>query len=179
MATAPSPRNRRPKPDHATGAPQCTLVPKVPSAQNAERHTSAAIVMPRMHLRLQWKERVAMVAVLAVSAIVITHGIRTGEFSFNVDETIHATTGLYFADFVRDLPLRNLLQYTYRYYGQYPALGIVHWPPLFHMSEGVAFLLFGPSVVVARMTVVLFALLGIYFEFRLVQSVVNTRTAFI
>lgn len=47
------------------------------------------------------------------------------------------------------------------------------------MSEGLAFLLFGPSVLVARITVLLFALLAIYFEFRLLQFVINTRTALV
>ena len=95
----------------------------------------------------------------------ITRGIHTGEFNFNTDETIHASTGLYFADFLRDLPLRHPLQYTFRYYTQYPALGVLHWPPIFHMFEGLAFCLFGSTVAVARATVLIFALLGIYFLF--------------
>lgn len=65
--------------------------------------------------RPRWGDRLALAAVLALSTIVIAHGIHKGEFSFNVDETIHATTGLYFADLVRDLPLSHPVQYTYRY----------------------------------------------------------------
>ncbi len=128
---------------------------------------------------MPYRGRLLVVAVLAISTLVITRGIHTGEFNFNTDETIHATTGLYFADFLRDLPLRHPVQYTYRYYGQYPALGVVHWPPLFHMTEGLAFFLFGSSVVVARMTVLLFALLGIYFLFRLVEYMEGSQAAVI
>ena len=116
---------------------------------------------------------------LAVSGIVITRGIHTGEFNFNTDETIHASTGLYFADFLRDLPLGHPLEYTFRYYAQYPALGVLHWPPIFHMFEGLAFFLFGSTVVVARATILMFALLGIYFQFRLVEYVENKLAAVI
>ena len=117
--------------------------------------------------------------VLAACAFVITRGIHNGEFNFNTDETIHASTGLYFADFLRDLPLRHPLQYTFRYYAQYPALGVLHWPPIFHMFEGLAFLLFGSTVAVARATILMFALLGIYFLFRLVEYVENRLAAII
>ncbi|MGZ4890521.1 MAG: ArnT family glycosyltransferase [Candidatus Angelobacter sp.] len=120
-----------------------------------------------------------VLSVLAVSGIVITRGIHTGEFNFNTDETIHASTGLYFADFLRDLPLGHPLEYTFRYYAQYPALGVLHWPPIFHMFEGLAFFLFGSTVVVARATILMFALLGIYFQFRLVEYVENKLAAVI
>jgi hypothetical protein len=125
------------------------------------------------------RRKLLVFGVLAICTVVISRGIHKGEFNFNTDETIHASTGLYFADFMRDLPLRHPVQYTFRYYGQYPALGIVHWPPVFHITEGLAFFLFGSSVVVARITVLLFALLGIYFQFRLVEYVENTRAAVI
>lgn len=120
-----------------------------------------------------------VLALLVISSVVITRGIHIGEFSFNTDETIHASTGLYFADFLRDLPLRHPIQYTFRYYGQYPALGVLHWPPIFHMVEGLAFFLFGSSVVVARTVIVLFALLAIYFQFRLVEYLENRWAAVI
>jgi len=71
------------------------------------------------------------------------------------------------------------VHYTYQYYAQYPALGFVHWPPLFHLAEGVMFFLFGPSVVVARVTTLLFALLGLYFWFQLVSHLDGKWTAFI
>lgn len=120
-------------------------------------------------LRARYRRYLLVLVILAVSGVVLTRGIHVGEFNFNTDETIHASTGLYFADFLRDLPLRHPMQYTLRYYGQYPALGVLHWPPIFHMLEGVAFFLFGPSVVVSRTVIVLFALLGIYFQFRILE----------
>ena len=130
-------------------------------------------------LRGRYRSLVLVAAVLAASGFVITRGIHNGEFNFNTDETIHASTGLYFADFLRDLPLRHPLQYTFRYYAQYPALGVLHWPPIFHMFEGLAFLLFGSTVAVARATILMFALLGIYFLFRLVEYLENRLAAII
>jgi hypothetical protein len=55
-----------------------------------------------------------LLCVLFVRTLVIVRGIHTGEFSYNVDETQHAGTGLYFADLVRDHPFTHLMQYTYR-----------------------------------------------------------------
>lgn len=140
---------------------------------------AAPRVVSRQFFQERYRRVLLVVAVLAASGVVITRGIHTGEFNFNTDETIHASTGLYFADFVRDLPLRHPMQYTLRYYGQYPALGVLHWPPIFHMVEGLGFLLFGSSVVVARGALLLFALLGIYFLFRLVEYVESTPAAVI
>jgi hypothetical protein len=48
-----------------------------------------------------------------------------------VDEAQHAVIDLFIADALRDLPIRHPVQYAYRYYAQYPALAILHWPPLF------------------------------------------------
>ncbi|MGH9485466.1 MAG: glycosyltransferase family 39 protein, partial [Terriglobales bacterium] len=91
----------------------------------------------------------------------------------NNDEQTHAITGLYFADLIRDLPLAHLRSYTTLWYAHYPNLGILVWPPLFHIEEAVFFLLFGPTAVVARLAVLLFALCGLAFWFRLVDELVR------
>jgi Dolichyl-phosphate-mannose-protein mannosyltransferase/Alg9-like mannosyltransferase family len=114
---------------------------------------------------------------LALVTCALLQGIHKGEFSENVDETVHASTGLYIASFLHDLPLRHPVQYTYRYYAQYPSLGIVMYPPAFYAVEGITFLLFGPSVVTARLTIILFALLGSFFWFRLVDELEDEYTA--
>jgi hypothetical protein len=118
-----------------------------------------------------------LIVTLVLAASFILPGIARGEFHLNIDEAYHATTGLYFADFFRDLPLRHPVQYTYEYYAQYPALGFVHWPPLFHTVEGVMFLVLGPSVIAARLTIFLFALFGLSFWFKLVREIDNEWTA--
>lgn len=123
-----------------------------------------------------WTRRSALLllCVLSISTVVIVRGIHTGEFSYNVDETQHAVTGLFAADLLRDHPLRHPVEYAYQYYAQYPALsGVVHWPPLFYFFEGLFFLVLGPSVVAARLSILLFALIGIVFWFLLIREVQN------
>lgn len=119
-----------------------------------------------------------MISSLLLAAVFMLAGITRGEFSINgADEAFNATTGIYFADFARDLPLHNAVEYTYEYYAQYPALSLVHWPPLFHIVEGAIFWLVGPSVVAARFTVLLFSLFGLAFWFRLVRDLDDDWTA--
>ncbi|MGA7401073.1 MAG: glycosyltransferase family 39 protein [Candidatus Sulfotelmatobacter sp.] len=114
---------------------------------------------------------------LALVTAVLLRGIHKGEFSENVDETVHAATGLYVAALLHDLPLRHPVQYTYRYYAQYPSLGIVMYPPAFYIAEGIAFFILGPSVVTARLTMLFFALFGLFFWFRLVDELEDEYTA--
>jgi Dolichyl-phosphate-mannose-protein mannosyltransferase len=115
-----------------------------------------------------------LATVLVFSTLAMTRGMRIGEFSYNVDETQHAVTGLFVADLIRDRPVSHLFQYVYEYYAQYPALsGVLHWPPLFYVFEGFSFLILGPTVLAARLTVLAFALAGITFWFLLVWELQN------
>lgn len=139
-------------------------------AANSGRGIGSAVIPSRRPLLL-------LILTLALVTVILLRGVRKGEFSENVDETVHASTGLYVASFLHDLPLRHPVQYTYRYYAQYPSLGIVMYPPGFYGIEGVAFSLFGPSVVTARVTVVFLALLGLFFWFKLVRELENEYAA--
>ncbi|PWT83847.1 MAG: hypothetical protein C5B58_05805 [Acidobacteria bacterium] len=122
--------------------------------------------------------RLPLAAILLLVSIVIVRGISKGEFSYNTDETQHAVTGLYVADLVRDHPFSHPIAYTYQYYAHYPALsGVVHWPPLFYIFEGIFFLVFGTNVVAARLAVLMFALFGLFFWYRTVESVHGKWTA--
>lgn len=129
----------------------------------------------RVHSELtRW---VLLVAAVTLVCAVVSRNIRTGEFDYNVDEAQHAVTGLFVADFFRDHPLRHPVQYTFTYYSQYPALGIVHWPPLFYLFEGWSFLLLGPTVIAARLTILLFVVLLLYQWFMLVEHWQDSYTA--
>jgi hypothetical protein len=114
-----------------------------------------------------------LLLLLAISA----RDISVGEFYFNIDEESHAVNGLYFRDLYRTLPLRNPVSFTYNYYAHYPALGIVHWPPVFYVVEGAVFLIAGPSVIAARLTILLFMALSLTFLFALVSYLTNRLTA--
>lgn len=120
---------------------------------------------------------VLLIAAVTLVCAVVSRNIRTGEFDYNVDEAQHAVTGLFVADFFRDHPFRHPVQYAFRYYAQYPAVGIVHWPPLFYLFEGWSFLLLGPTVFAARFTILLFVVLLLYQWFRLVEDWQDSYTA--
>jgi hypothetical protein len=139
------------------------------NVQTLPARTDAQVVTIR-----KW---VVLVAVLLIVTIIVTHNISRGEFDYNVDESQHAATGLYVASIVKDAPAHPVA-YTYRYYAQYPALsGVIHWPPLFYTCEGAMFLLLGPTVVAARLTVLLFVLVGCLFWFLLVAELLNEWAA--
>jgi hypothetical protein len=118
-----------------------------------------------------------LAGVMVLACGVITHGIHRGEFDYYVDEAQHAVTGLFVADAFHDRPFSSPVQYAYCYYGQYPAVAIVHWPPFFYIFEGLGFLILGPTVVAARVTVLLFALLLCYQWFRLLEELADPITA--
>ena len=150
--------------------------PAMQSLQPADE--IAAEALPPRSGRWDRRSTGLLLCVLAIAMVAILRGIRVGEFSYNVDEAQHAVTGLYVADLVRDRPFANPVEYTYRYYAQYPALsGIIHWPPLFYCFEGLAFLVLGPTVVAARLAILFFALLGAVFWFLLVRELLNEWAA--
>ncbi|MFH1550141.1 MAG: glycosyltransferase family 39 protein, partial [Planctomycetota bacterium] len=64
------------------------------------------------------------------------------------------------------------------YYERYPALGLVHWPPLFYAVEGVGFLLGGVSVVTAKAVVIFFVLVFVLYFYRLLALCFSRAVAF-
>lgn len=120
-----------------------------------------------------------LAATLCLVTLFLAYRIhRAGEFGELIeDESHHAVTGLYFADLITDLPLTHPIEYTYRYYARYPALGVIHWPPFFHICEGLMFLIGGRTAVTARLTVLMFTLLGLTYWFLLVRELLNQWAA--
>ena len=72
---------------------------------------------------------------------------------FNGDEIRHTMTSVFFRDFLVDQPLDAPREYVTDYYQQYPALGLLIWPPLFHGVSGLLMTVFGTSVWVPRTAV--------------------------
>lgn len=135
------------------------------------------VVAARAPFSKSQRSWVVPIVLIIALGIVILRGVRRGEFDYNVDEAQHGVTGLFMADAMRDLPVRHPIQYAYNYYAQYPAVSIVHWPPLFYVFEGISFMAAGPSAVSARLTVLLFAVLLLYNWFRLVEELQGPLTA--
>jgi hypothetical protein len=107
------------------------------------------------------------VLLIVLTAAVASQGISRGEFFFHTDEMYHAMNGLFVRDFVVDFPIHHPIQYAYEYYAKYPAVALPHWPPLFYIAEGIAFLIFGISPWASRLVVLGFAMLAIYFWYRI------------
>lgn len=135
------------------------------------------VIPARREISKRQRSWIVPIVLTTVIGIVILRGVSRGEFDYNVDEAQHGVTGLFIADAMRDLPLRHPIQYAYNYYAQYPAVSIVHWPPLFYVFEGIGFLAGGPSALSARLTVLLFAVLLLYNWFRLAEELQGPFTA--
>lgn len=86
---------------------------------------------------------------------------------FNGDENRHVMTSVFFHDFLTDLPWQNPKSYAENYYEQYPALGLLIWPPLFHAVTGATMLVAGLSVWVPRIIVLLTAAVCVWLIFRM------------
>jgi len=116
---------------------------------------------------------------LLLAGLVISRGISQGEFFFYSDEMSHAMNGVFFRDFILDFPWRHPIQYAVQYYAKYPAISFPRWPPLFHFIEGLFFLVLGLAPWVSRLAVLSFALMGVYFWYRIAERLGPRYQAFL
>lgn len=104
-----------------------------------------------------------LIAALPILLHLIT--LRPDEPVYNGDANRHAMTSVFFRDLLIDQPLDHPRQYAENYYRQYPALGLMIWPPLFHGVTGLLMTIFGTSATVPRALVFLcflFSLLSLH-----------------
>lgn len=128
-------------------------------------------------LRELQSRNAGLLLVLVVLVLVHAALYRSSDPFFNVDEARHLMTGVFFRDFLVDLPLTHPRDYAVEYYVQYPALGLLVWPPLFHFSEGAVMLVFGTSIVVGKLLVAIGAAVSCVYLYRLVCRTHGTRVA--
>ena len=95
-----------------------------------------------------------------VVCLLFWNTLHVGEFWWT-DESRHAMNGVFFLDFWRDMPWRTAYEYALQYFAQYPALALNWYPPFFPVVESLFFALFGINEVGARLTVLLFTLVGV------------------
>ncbi|MFO0935102.1 MAG: hypothetical protein U0798_01120 [Gemmataceae bacterium] len=98
---------------------------------------------------------------------------------FNGDETRHVMTGVFVRDAILDGGFLHPRQYAEQYYAQYPALGLLIWPPAFYAVEGVAMLLCGTTFEVGRLLVFLYFVVGAAYLYGLVKRTHNAEVAFV
>ena len=123
--------------------------------------------------------RLALLGLVVLTVVLIARGMSAGGFRFS-DASRHAMDGVFIHDFVADMPdsLMHPMDYTMKYYAQYPSLGIVlYYPPFFAMVEAVFYALFGISAVTARLTVLVFAVVGVMTMYKLLREITSTATA--
>jgi 4-amino-4-deoxy-L-arabinose transferase-like glycosyltransferase len=95
--------------------------------------------------------------VLAFALIAVLH--RDNDGLWYGDAPLHAANGLFWWDLLTSLP-RDPVDFAVRYYARYPVIKPAGYPPLFYLLEGAAFAVAGPSPYVARVLVLLFAMLA-------------------
>jgi hypothetical protein len=107
--------------------------------------------------------------------------IRPAEPVFGGDSNRHVVTSIFFRDLVTDTVtthhLPNPKVYAEQYYEQYPALGLLVWPPLFHGVCGMLMLVFGTSAEVARWMVLVSFIISCWCVYRMVRRVVDADRA--
>jgi hypothetical protein len=106
-----------------------------------------------------------------VLALGLVHAVfyNPSEPFFNNDETRHVMTAVYFRDLLHDLPLKHPYDYTINHYLQYPALGLLIWPPFFYLVAGAFMAVFGTAFVAAKLLMALFAAMAYAYLFLLVR----------
>ena len=124
-----------------------------------------------------WQARLGLFFVLMVMSILLLRGIGNHNLIYPDADRI-LMDGVFIHDFLRELPLREVYQYTADYYAQYPALSIGYRPPFFPFVEALFNAAFGINMWSSRLAVLVFALVGMTAWFKLVQRIFGAEIAF-
>lgn len=94
--------------------------------------------------------RRACLVFIAVFAAFVFQQWRTESYAADFDatggdEAAHFVTGLMIRDYAVNAIGTSPLQFAERFYLSYPKVAFGIWPPLFHLVEGLWFVLLGPS----------------------------------
>jgi len=119
----------------------------------------------------------ALLTVLTVMIVLMSRQIGNPHISFPDADRL-MMDGVFILDFLRDLPLTRIYDYTVNYYAQYPGLSIGYRPPFFPFVEALFNGVFGVNTWSSRLAVLAFALVGASAWFALVRRIFDTTTAF-
>ena len=103
--------------------------------------------------------------------------VRPVEPVFGGDSNRHVVTSIFFRDFIADGHYTDPKAYAEHYFEQYPALGLLVWPPLFHGVCGVLMLIFGTSADVARCLVMLSFVVSCWCVYRMAHRILHDDRA--
>lgn len=111
-------------------------------------------------IHLGWLVGGHLVVSLIAISLFCANGCSSGMW-YQGDSSRHAMNGVFYMDMIGDAGFLHPKKYAERYYVQYPAIDPVHYPPAFYLIEAALFKLLGVSASSARLTVLLFTLIGV------------------
>jgi len=130
-----------------------------------------------MHITPRWKERIGLGLVLLLMAILLLREMRNPHLGYP-DGDRYLMDGVFLFDFLHDMPLTRIYDFTVSYYAQYPAIDIGYHMPFFPFVEAVFHIIFGINMWSSRLTIVFFLSIGVLALFKLVKSTFDLTTAF-
>lgn len=125
---------------------------------NAVNTVQGTLQVQRSALNLA--DATSILLLWSVVCLLFWDTLDAGEFWWT-DESRHAMNGVFFFDLWRDMPWRAPYEYALQYFAQYPALALNWYLPFFPVVESLFFALFGINELGARLTVLLFTLIGV------------------
>jgi hypothetical protein len=118
--------------------------------------------------------------VLLISSTLILLKLHWGEL-IGPDCPAHVLTGVFISDFIKDhaflLNKNQMSNYIWEYYAHYSNIGLIHWPPFFHILEGLYFSVVKFTPVSARLFIYGFFLVGLFFYYKLLLQMYNLYVA--
>ncbi len=124
----------------------------------------------------------SLLIILLFSSILVLWTATNGEL-FGVDTQPHVMTGVFFTDFLNDhmysRGFKPIYDYIWNYYAQYSVLGLLHWPPFFHVVEGIFFYFTGISEFNGRILIYIFFIVGLLYYFKLIYYLYDINVAFL
>jgi len=122
------------------------------------------------HYRDRWLWPAVSIIGLVLLAMQISGGAFEAEFTADPDEAAHFVSGLMVYDYLAALPRENPIVWAGQYYLHYPKVAIGHWPPGYHLMEGVWWIFLGPSRMTAMLLQWLIGVVALTMLYRLSRS---------
>ncbi|MHB8916049.1 MAG: ArnT family glycosyltransferase [Thiobacillus sp.] len=122
-------------------------------------------------------DRLGLLFVCVVFAIVLLRDIGNSSIGYP-DADRFMMDGVFILDFLREMPLTRIYDFTIRYYAQYPALSVGYHPPFFPLVEALFNGVLGINTWSSRLAVLAFALMGVVAWYKLTARIFDHTIAF-
>src|SRR5260370_24097496 len=109
--------------------------------------TAFGSLIPRWHAGRSWLWQSA--GVLAAFQYFLHMARDNNGLWYQGDSSIHGTNGLFWSDFLSNLP-RSPAHFALSYYARFPSINPIGYPPFFYILEAIGYRLFGPSPFVGK-----------------------------